>query len=61
VTYIVVIAAVAREFVTRESGCIFALVFAGSSALSKLRPLTRVLRRADRAHAAAASARGACA
>jgi hypothetical protein len=60
VTYIVVIAAVAREFVTRESGCIFALVFAGGSALSMLRRLPRAVRRADRAHAGAPPARGAC-
>lgn len=57
--YIVVIAAVAREFVTRESGCIFALVFAGGSALSMLRRLLRVVRRGDRPYAGAAPARGA--
>ena len=54
-TYIVVIAAIARE-----SGCIFALVFAGGSALSMLRRLPRVVRRTDRAYAGAPRARGAC-
>jgi hypothetical protein len=61
VTYIVVISAVAREFVTRESGCIFALVFAGGSALSMLRRLPRVVRRAGRAYAGAAATHRACA
>jgi hypothetical protein len=60
VTYIVVIAAVAREFVTRDSGCIFALVFAGGSALSKLRRLPRAVRRADQAYVVAPPPRGAC-
>jgi hypothetical protein len=60
VTYIVVIAAVAREFVTRDSGCIFALVFAGGSALSMLRRLPRVVCRADRAYVGTPPPRGAC-
>jgi hypothetical protein len=59
VTYIVVIAAVLRELATRESGCIFALMIAGGSALTMPFRLPRVLRRADRACFGSTSVRSA--
>jgi hypothetical protein len=49
VTYIMVIAALLREVASRESGCIFALVFAGGNALSMLCRLPRVLRHTEQA------------
>jgi hypothetical protein len=57
VTYIVVIAAVLRELAARESGCIFALVFAGGSALTMPFMLPGVLRQASRARGSSLSAR----
>jgi hypothetical protein len=43
VTYILVIATLIRELATRESGCIFALVIAGGSALTMPYKLLRLL------------------
>jgi hypothetical protein len=60
VTYIVVVATILRELANRESGCIFALVFAGGSALTMPFRLPRFLLRSYQARAGTNSAPGAC-
>jgi hypothetical protein len=56
VTYIGVIAAVLREIATREPGCVFAVVFAGASALTMPLRLPRARRRAGMAPSGTGSA-----
>jgi hypothetical protein len=56
VTYIVVVATILRELANRESGCIFALVFAGGSALTMPFRLPRFVLRSCRARGGTSSA-----
>lgn len=59
-TYIAVAATILRELASRESGCIFALVFAGGNVLAMPFRLLRIPQRREPDPESARSALSAC-